>query len=231
MNKIELALEFTDDLHEILGDNLVSAFLYGSVARGDDGPDSDINVFAVTDRGVPRKLLTALGEFDRWGSLSGEGKFSDIRCLPRERGDFISDLRRGLPREAYNPLKEAMILFDTDFVRTLKERLMSGEIKLCPFPWVHYLYYGDEALGEILRAGGNVSHREFLNAMSFYLQAYLNLKYREVLTSKYSIVGAMARDNLEYAELYERIWKEKRVSLPALFKVKCWVEKRISFLI
>ena len=49
-------------LAEHLGDTLVSAFVYGSVAAGRAGPDSDIDCFVITadDLGEPqRRLLSA----------------------------------------------------------------------------------------------------------------------------------------------------------------------------
>lgn len=45
--------EYTEHLKDIYGDHLVSVRLYGSQARGDAGPDSDIDIMVLVD--IPRK--------------------------------------------------------------------------------------------------------------------------------------------------------------------------------
>lgn len=42
---------FTDLAEEQIGDNLISLVLYGSVARGDAGPESDIDILIVLSEG------------------------------------------------------------------------------------------------------------------------------------------------------------------------------------
>ncbi|AFM11666.1 nucleotidyltransferase domain-containing protein [Turneriella parva] len=49
-----LSLEdFTSKLREMLTDRVHSAWLYGSVARGEARPDSDVDLFIVTDTDLP----------------------------------------------------------------------------------------------------------------------------------------------------------------------------------
>ncbi len=45
--------EFADKLKQILAGRVQSAWLYGSVARGDAGPESDIDLFIVAETELP----------------------------------------------------------------------------------------------------------------------------------------------------------------------------------
>lgn len=62
----ELASRYTELLRTLLGDRLISVVLYGSAARGDAGPTSDIDLLIVID-GLPtgqfaRKRLLAVAD-------------------------------------------------------------------------------------------------------------------------------------------------------------------------
>ena len=48
-NTIENIKEFARQVKEILGENLVQVILYGSYARGDFRPDSDIDIMILVD--------------------------------------------------------------------------------------------------------------------------------------------------------------------------------------
>lgn len=60
--RIELARQFADAARARFPDNVVDVRLFGSVARGEDGPDSDVDVFVLWagTREEGRKRLVGL---------------------------------------------------------------------------------------------------------------------------------------------------------------------------
>ena len=46
----EIQKKLVDGLLELFGDNIDQIILYGSVARGDDGPESDVDVAVIVKR-------------------------------------------------------------------------------------------------------------------------------------------------------------------------------------
>lgn len=48
-NIYEIIRSYVNDVHEIYGDNLKAVILYGSYARGDFKPDSDIDIMILVD--------------------------------------------------------------------------------------------------------------------------------------------------------------------------------------
>lgn len=60
--------EFKSAIREILANRIQEAWLYGSVARGDAGPQSDIDLFIVTETELPfherGKLFDDLRDFN-----------------------------------------------------------------------------------------------------------------------------------------------------------------------
>ncbi|MBI4610222.1 MAG: nucleotidyltransferase domain-containing protein [Candidatus Rokubacteria bacterium] len=79
-NEIPLALRAAAEryaglLHGALGQNLVSVVLFGSVARGDAGPDSDIDLLIIAEEFPP-------------------GRFARLRLLEGVDGEFERELDR-----------------------------------------------------------------------------------------------------------------------------------------
>ena len=56
----ELGQELITGLHNLLGDGLQSVILYGSVARGDDTPESDIDIAIITSSPISREQRAQL---------------------------------------------------------------------------------------------------------------------------------------------------------------------------
>lgn len=48
-NLDEILKRYVDDVHNIYGEQLKAVILYGSYARGDFGPDSDIDIMILVD--------------------------------------------------------------------------------------------------------------------------------------------------------------------------------------
>ena len=48
-NLTEVLKKYVEDVHKIYGDKLRTIILYGSYARGDFGPDSDIDIMILVD--------------------------------------------------------------------------------------------------------------------------------------------------------------------------------------
>ncbi len=118
-------------LLSVLGDRLVSLVVYGSVARGDARPDSDIDVVVVAE-GLPRGMHRRLEVFERAEELIEE----ELERLRAETGymlDFSPILLT--PREAarHRPIyldmtEDAVIVYDRDgfmeeVLRRVAERL------------------------------------------------------------------------------------------------------------
>lgn len=94
-----LAKSFAEDLKRHLGADVVRVLLYGSVARGDDGVASDIDLVIVVRerRAVDRVLSSLLG---RWAVKTGE-VFQPL-VVTREEMDEVAATRS----EFANALRE-----------------------------------------------------------------------------------------------------------------------------
>ena len=113
---MDLAKRYAAEATERLGDRIVSIALYGSVARGEAGPGSDIDLFVVLTNAPPgmlnrRHLLDPVRE-----SLT-----SDLERLWREGiyVDFVEVIRTRSEAEKFHPLyldmsQEAVLLYDRD---------------------------------------------------------------------------------------------------------------------
>ena len=122
----QLAREYTRALRETLGDQLVSVVLFGSVARGEAGPTSDIDLFVVLEEAPPgmrrrrallepaRQRLTPAPE-----ALWQQGIYTDFVEIIRSR----EEARRFHP-VYLDMTEEAIILYDKNtFFASLLESL------------------------------------------------------------------------------------------------------------
>ncbi len=105
-----VADEFARRVTDALGDQVDSIVLYGSAARGDAGPESDIDILVVGDdrrrlRDVASKIAFR---------LDCEGEFTFLISLfAIERDDLLNLRRLGSPF-IRNVLREGHILYDND---------------------------------------------------------------------------------------------------------------------
>lgn len=121
-----LATRYTEAAQEILGDNLVSIVLFGSVARGEAGPSSDIDLLVVCRR-LPRgafrrrEVLDSIrarfqDELDR---LWTEGVFVDFVEVVKTREEA-----QRMHRLYLDMTEEAVLLFDReDFFAGVLEKM------------------------------------------------------------------------------------------------------------
>jgi len=121
-----LAEAYTHALQETLGERLVSVALFGSVARGEAGPHSDIDLFVVLEEAPhgmtrrrallepARQAITSLLE-----PLWDRGVYTDVVEIIRTR----AEARRFHP-VYLDMTEEAVLLYDKDgFLAGVLERL------------------------------------------------------------------------------------------------------------
>ena len=104
------AEEFARRVTESLGDHVASIVLYGSVARGEAGPESDIDILVVGNDSRHLREVTSKIAFD----LDCEGEFTFlISAFTIERDELLNLRRLGSPF-VRNVLREGHILYDND---------------------------------------------------------------------------------------------------------------------
>lgn len=102
--------EFVRRVTDALGDQVDSIVLYGSVARGEAGPQSDIDILVVG--GDRRRLRDVAGKIAF--NLDSEGGFTFlISAFAIERDELLNLRRLGSPF-IRNVLREGQILYDND---------------------------------------------------------------------------------------------------------------------
>lgn len=121
-----LAVAYAERLKQQMGEALVAVALFGSVARGEAGPHSDIDLLIIA-HGLPRsrfarqKMLEAADAFiePQLRRLLGEGIFTDISPVLKtpEEAERITPL-------FFDMLEDALILHEHQgFFSAILERL------------------------------------------------------------------------------------------------------------
>src|SRR3989337_3165548 len=137
--KIKIAGRYAELLISVFENNLISAFLFGSVARGEDTELSDVDLMAVLRKPPAVHQLRMIGKPGRFHEIHGEGEFEIISCVLIPQDRFLRLIRMSAPREAVNPLREAVVLYDTGFVRGLKKEVELDIISLKDVAWGDYM--------------------------------------------------------------------------------------------
>ena len=122
----ELARRYAEKAVELLGDQLISIALYGSVARGQADPTSDIDLFVMLQQ-APSGMLSRRRLLDP----VHESLASELDGLWRQGtyADFIEVIRTRSEARQFHPLyldmsQEAILLYDRDrFLENLLERV------------------------------------------------------------------------------------------------------------
>ena len=77
-------------LQQCVGGKLVDAFVFGSKARGESHPDSDVDLMVILDHPTADDLSEARGlAFDIWLSY---GVLLSIRAMSRRSWDALADM-------------------------------------------------------------------------------------------------------------------------------------------
>jgi len=125
----ELALAYTEALKDHLGDDLVAVVLFGSVARGEAGPQSDIDLLVIASN-LPE------GRLARHRCLEKADAALDARLRDLRRQGILTDFSPLLktPEEAarltplyFDLVEDALILYEREgFFSAVLERLRAS---------------------------------------------------------------------------------------------------------
>jgi len=133
---LNLAHRYAAAAQQTLGNQLVSIALYGSVARGQAAPTSDIDLFVVLQE-APSGMLARRHMLE----AARESLTADLEVLWRQGiyTDFIEVIRSRTEAEKFHPLyldmsQEAILLYDRDrFLESvldkIRDRLEKGGAK------------------------------------------------------------------------------------------------------
>ena len=142
------AEDFARRVRAALGDRVDSIVLYGSVARGEAGPDSDIDVLVVGSRdgGIGKAIRKV--ESDR-ARETGYRFF--VETTAYDRDEFLRLRRLGSPL-VMNMLEDGVVLYDTGIfskVRADSAQVSVAEMEVMMARRVaRHLELADEALGD-----------------------------------------------------------------------------------
>ncbi len=140
------AEDFARRVRATLGDRVDSIVLYGSVARGDAGPDSDVDVLVVGsgDDGIGKALTKV--EYDQ-ARETGFRFF--VETTAYDRSEFLEFHSLGSPL-VMNILEDGVVLYDTGIfskARAESAQLPDAEIEVMKERHVvRHLELADEAL-------------------------------------------------------------------------------------
>lgn len=121
--------DLTAFLVDQLGEDLVAAFVYGSVAAGRAGPDSDIDCFVLTRRDLPadrrRQLDLDFSQLQRELGYSPDPEypievFSRLACSMLLASDALACVLREASTGWLNP--EAVVSDEVEVLRALLDR-------------------------------------------------------------------------------------------------------------
>ena|GEM_PF-2304962 len=231
LNKMNLAKRYVELLKPVFDDNLVSIFLFGSVARGEDTATSDIDLMTILKKPPTIHQVRKLGEIGRFNEIRGRGEFRKISCVAVSQGRFLELAREGAPREAVNPLREAVVLYDTDFISGLKKELETGAISLKKDAYRDYLSYGDIRRSCLIESAGKRNKRDARSdaakAATHYLRAYFLYEYDEMILSVKMLRKRIEGENRAVAVQYEKIL-EGDYDRDFVDAVRAWVVGRIG---
>jgi uncharacterized protein len=82
IGRIEIARRFSREIRSRLGDRVEDVILYGSVARGDDGEESDIDILVVSRS--DEKDLQFIASDIAYDIAYDEGEMISVHVYPRE---------------------------------------------------------------------------------------------------------------------------------------------------
>ncbi len=105
----EFALRLVESLRAAFGERLVSVVLFGSHARGEAKPESDVDIFLVV-KGLPDSPLDRIAEVRR--PLAG--RFRERVALIAKTPE---DVLAGLPSFYLDLALDGRVLYDTGFFR------------------------------------------------------------------------------------------------------------------
>ena len=144
----EAAEDFARRVRAALGERVEAIVLYGSVARGDAGPDSDVDVLVVGsgDDGIG-KAIREVG----YDQTRDTGYRFFVETTAYDRGEFLKFMRLGLPL-IMNILEDGVVLYDTGIfseARAYGAQLSDAEIEIM-MEWrvAQHLELADEALDD-----------------------------------------------------------------------------------
>ncbi len=142
------AEDFARRVRTALGDRVGSIVLYGSVARGEAKPDSDVDVLVVgsADDSIGREIRNV--QFDQ-AQETGYQFF--VETTAYDRSEFLKFLKLGSPL-IMNIIEDGVVLYDTGIfskARADSARMSDSEIEVMMERRVtRFLELADEALGD-----------------------------------------------------------------------------------
>lgn len=229
--KIKTAKRYVELLKSTFGSDLVSAFVFGSVARGEDTSISDIDLTAVLRKPPAASQLRKIGKTGRFGETIGRGEFCKISCVTVSMDLFLELIRNRAPREGVNPLREAVILHDSGFIGGLKKEVESGFISLKEDAFRDYLRYGDIRRSCLVESAWEHNKRDARSdaakAATHYLRAYFLYKNNEMILSIKMLRKRIKTENCAMAILYEKI-TEGDYDKDFVDAIRDWVVRSIS---